>query len=401
MPLPPSPARAGRPQKRRLTAFTRYGVIPLLILTLGVRIGMFLARQPVPNPDAPQAMTRVAADATLAETPAAAAAPSRFSCEAALSFGGNIYPSLLLSFGAAYPEYARNLTLHIRNATAGKAVQIRIDSNLFLQPFQQSASAPSADFTLSPDLPWNYAALRQLSQSRPESFVVTTSAEGFSTEQQTLVCNVHSINEVVARLYNAETGQWQDTSICFAAFVNEDHPWIASLLQEAMARGGLRAITGYESGPYTVTQQAQAVWEALAARGLTYVNVATDSSSSSGVDTQFVRFLDQSVQDQGANCVDASVLFASIFRRMGLRPVLFFRPGHCFVGYYDAAEGGHMIALETTYLNSGSFASAVIAGTQELQTTLPYLGTSQYAAVDIVQARRLGINPIGYSGARP
>jgi len=181
--------------------------------------------------------------------------------------------------------------------------------------------------------------------------------------------------------------------------VNEDHPWINALLQEAAAGGTVRSFTGYQAGPLGVMQQAQAIWDALAARGLSYVNVATDSSSSPLVSTQYVRFLDQSVRDHGANCVDASVLFASILRKIGLRPVLLFRPGHCFTGFYDAPEGGRLVAFETTFLGAAPFSAAEAEGAKELQTTLPYLGTPQYSIVDIAVCRAQGITPIPYDAA--
>ena len=187
--------------------------------------------------------------------------------------------------------------------------------------------------------------------------------------------------------------------MCFAAFVNEDHPLINVLLQEAMAGGGVRAFTGYQFGAQSAMQQAQAVWDAVAARGLSYVNVATDSGTSPLVSTQYVRFLEQSVRDKGANCVDASVLFASVLRRIGLRPVLLFRPGHCFAGYYDAPEGGHIIAFETSYVGTASFATAVEDGAKELQSMLPFLTSQQYSIVDIAQCRQQGINPIPYQAA--
>ena len=127
-----------------------------------------------------------------------------------------------------------------------------------------------------------------------------------------------------------------------------------------------------------------------------YKRQATDSGTSPFVSTQYVRFLDQSVRDQGANCVDASVLFASILRRIGLRPVLLFRPGHCFTGFYDASDGGRLVAFETTMLGSAPFAAAAAEGAKELQTTLPFLGTAQYSIVDIALCRQQGINPIPY-----
>ncbi|HMD60455.1 MAG TPA: hypothetical protein VKG78_03440, partial [Opitutaceae bacterium] len=242
-------------------------------------------------------------------------------------------------------------------------------------------------------------ALRRTTQMGPQSFVVALLVDGRPEAEATLVCTVHSVNEAVSRIFNGASGLWQDTSICFAAFVNEDHPWINALLQEAVGAGGIRSFSGYQSGPQGALAQAQAVWDALAARGLSYVNVATDSGTSAFISTQYVRFLDQSVHDQGANCVDASVLFASILRRIGLRSVLLFRPGHCFTGFYDAAEGGRLVAFETTMLGTAPFAAATAEGAKELQSTLPYLGTPQYSMVDIALCRQQGINPIPFESA--
>jgi hypothetical protein len=312
------------------------------------------------------------------------------------AFENNIFPSLLLSFGAAYPEYSRGLTVALRNLPSAGALQLRIDSGLFVRPVQVGIDAAGAAATLNPELPWNFDALRRTTQMQPQSFVATLLVDGKPAGEATLVCTVHSVNEAVSRIYNSSTGQWLDTSVCFAAFVNEDHPWINALLQEAAAGGSVHSFTGYQSGPQGVMAQAQAIWDALAARGLSYVNVATDSSTSPLVSTQYVRFLDQSVRDHGANCVDASVLFASILRKIGLRPVLLFRPGHCFTGFYDAPEGGRLVAFETTFLGAAPFSAAEAEGAKELQTTLPYLGTPQYSIVDIAVCRGQGITPIPY-----
>ena len=352
------------------------------------------ARLPAaPAQAAPQAeAARPAAEAP----PEAAPAPT---LEMTGAFENNIFPSLLLSFGAAYPEYSRGLTVTLRNLPSPAALQLRIDSALFVRPVLVGVDAAAGGATLNPELPWNFDALRRTTQMQPQSFVATLLVDGRPAGEATLVCTLHSVNEAVSRIYNATTGQWLDTSVCFAAFVNEDHPWINALLQEAAAGGSVRAFTGYQSGPQGVLQQAQAIWDALAARGLSYVNVATDSSTSPLVSTQYVRFLDQSVRDHGANCVDASVLFASILRRIGLRPVLLFRPGHCFTGFYDAAEGGRLVAFETTFLGAAPFSAAEAEGAKELQTTLPYLGTPQYSIVDIAVCRGEGITPIPYDPA--
>jgi len=356
---------------------------------------MYLGRQkaapPAPSAAAPPAAAAVPVpDSPVPEAPA---------IEMACAFQSNIYPSLILSFGVSYPEYSRCLTIGLRNLPSGHSLQLRIDSDLFLQPVDVDVDPQAGTATLSPDLPWNFDALRRTAQLQPQAFVATLLVDGKPQLESTLVCSVHSVNEAVSRIFIASTGQWQDTSVCFAAFVNEDHPWINSLLQEAIASGSVRTFTGYQGGTQAVLLQVTAIWDALSARGLSYVNVATDSGTSPLVSTQYVRFLDQSVHDQGANCVDASVLFASILRRIGLRPVLLFRPGHCFAGFYDAADGGHLVAFETTMLGSASLSSAAAEGAKELQMTLPYLGSPQYSIVDIAICRQQGINPIPYQGA--
>jgi hypothetical protein len=370
---------------------TRYGIVPLLLLALGVRLGMYVEHRRAVQAAPPAAPAPPAADRPAAPAPPLAdVAPA---CEMTGSFQNNIYPSLVLSFGVAYPEYARCLAVSVRGIPPSGAAQLRIDSDLFLQPLQVTLSGPE---TVSPELPWNFDALRRTTQMEPHTFVATVLVDGRPLAEAPIVCTVHSVNEAVARILMPSTGQWQDTSVCFAAFVNEDHPLINTLLQEAMAAGNVRAFTGYQYGAGSAQQQAQAIWDALSARGLNYVNVATDSGTSSIVSTQYVRFLEQSVRDRGANCVDASVLLASVLRRIGLRPVLLFKPGHCFAGYYDAAEGGHIVALETSGLGSVSFAAAADEGAKELQATLPFIGSPDYSVVDIALCRQQGINPIPY-----
>ena len=342
-----------------MSAVTRYLVLPLLILAAGVRIGMFIGKgRPAPSP----AVAAAQAPAANAPDEASSAEQAPVSCELSASFQNNIYPSLLLSFGAAYPEYLRCLSVGLHNLPERGTLQLRIDSSLFLQPLQAEVRAGNANAVLNPELPWNFDLLRRTTQMQPQSFVATLLIDGRQAAEATVLCTVHSVNEAVSRIFIASSGQWQDTSVCFAAFVNEDHPWINSVLQEAIAAGSVRAFTGYQNGPQAVLQQAQAIWDALAARGLSYVNVATDSGTSPQVSTQYVRFLDQSVHDQGANCVDASVLFASILRRIGLRPVLLFRPGHCFTAFYDSADATHLVAFETTMLGNASFAAAAAEG---------------------------------------
>jgi hypothetical protein len=65
-----------------------------------------------------------------------------------------------------------------------------------------------------------------------------------------------------------------------------------------------------------------------------------------------VRTIEDALQSKQANCVDGTVLMASILYRMGIKPVIMVTPSHCFLGYgIDAAQTG-ICFLETTMLQS-------------------------------------------------
>src|ERR1700685_3811749 len=126
-----------KPQKRPLSLVTRVVVVPLLLLAIGVRIGMYIGpgRGPAAAPE------RAAAQAAPPAPPPAPDAQAKVQagpplCEITASFQDNIYPSLLLSFGTAYPEYSRCISVDLRNLPLSGSLQLRVDSSLFLRPLQ-------------------------------------------------------------------------------------------------------------------------------------------------------------------------------------------------------------------------------------------------------------------------
>lgn len=371
-------------------AFSRYVVIPLILVCVGIVIGQRFLRpersQPSPIEAAAAAPPPIASTTQPEEPPL---------IQASGQFQNNLYPSLILSLGTADPDYARFLEVRLSQMPRSGALQLRVESPLLREPLIVALSPGSTTAELNPILPWNYEALRRVSQDQPQAFVVSVVEAERTLAQATVACVIHAVNQVVSRVISPATGGWQDTSICFAGIVNEDHPAIDTLLRDAIRRGAMPSFTGYQGDARVLLAQLDAIWEVLSQRGLHYVDLSITSSVTPGIATQSVRFVDQSLRDQGANCVDASVLFASILKRIGLRPVLVFKPGHCFVAVYDSAEGGELIGIETTLLGYAPFRAALASGATELQQTLPYLGSPGYSTVDICVARQQGVSAIG------
>ncbi len=127
-----------------------------------------------------------------------------------------------------------------------------------------------------------------------------------------------------------------DVAFTFAAYVNEQHPFVDKLLREALDIGVVDKFTGYQSNdPEEVIRQVYALWDLFVARDVRYSSITATSSNSDQLACQHVRLLEDSINNQQANCVDGSVLlYRSMLRKIGIDAFLVLEPGHCYAGFY-------------------------------------------------------------------
>ena len=173
-----------------------------------------------------------------------------------------------------------------------------------------------------------------------------------------------------------------------------------------------------------------ALWYALERRGLRYSPLTDRGSLHGHVYVQRVRSLRQSLDEREANCVDGSVLIASLLQAAGLDAALVRVPGHMFLRFALDPGGSSHAYLETTLLNdahigAGSeadpdgdvdpvraasrrrFDAALLSGEQQFRRARRELESGrspEYRVIEIAEARRLGVRAIGVldddSGAR-
>lgn len=120
-----------------------------------------------------------------------------------------------------------------------------------------------------------------------------------------------------------------------AAFVMPNDPAIAEILREAgevLRRAGRQpALDGYQSrSRQRVWQIASAIWSAVAARRLVYV----EPPASFERQGQKIRTPDEVLGQGLATCLDAAVLFAAALEQAGLNPMIVFTKGHAFCGLW-------------------------------------------------------------------
>jgi hypothetical protein len=144
-----------------------------------------------------------------------------------------------------------------------------------------------------------------------------------------------------------------DTGEFFAAYVNEDNPQIDKILREALDTRIVNRFLGYQGSnvrPGNVDRQVYALWNVLQKRNFIYSSITNSSLSSNVVYTQRVRTVDDALASSQINCVDGSVLFASLLKAININPILVRVPGHMFVGYYTDKSHKKISFLETTMI---------------------------------------------------
>lgn len=348
---------------------------------------------------------------------------------------GQLFPSLVVATATMASEAdatARGVigdahgvvgvTLTARRA--GEAVRVTVSLPGLARESVLEARLPEAGrrYELYPLVQWDYARLRALRQPAPETVVFRLERDGEPAGTRSERVRVRAINDVPYAVRDADGVL--DLAWMFAAYVNEDHPLVEKVLKDALESGIVDRFDGYQSGdPGQVYRQVFAIWNVLQRRGIRYSAIQRTSSVDDAVLSQHVRFLDESWDNGQANCVDGSVLLASILRRIDLNPTLVLVPGHMLLGFDLDPGGRQRTYLESTRLGSvprhgngqlrgltdglggdvdeerslESFEGAVEQGRETVDAARGHFDDPrdvEYRLIDIAAARRRGVMPI-------
>lgn len=290
------------------------------------------------------------------------ASPSDF--EITDDLGGNIFPSAILSVATTdaqviHPSdsvYVGNpkscVAVRLRSRNPYSRVRIDVAETPFFSHSVSEFVLPEArtEYTIYPDIIWDYEALKNNNQAEPISVAVTVEMNGKDLGQRVRTFSVRSINECLLG-YVTHGTKFHDTGIFFAAYVNEENPSIDKVLREALNTRIVNRFLGYQNmTPEGVDKQVYALWNVLQKRNFRYSSISNTSLSSNVVYSQRVRTFDDALESSQINCVDGSVLFASLLRAINIEPILIRTPGHMFVGYYTDSSHKNMNFLETTMI---------------------------------------------------
>lgn len=316
--------------------------------------------------------------------------------------GGNIFPVTILSTATtdaslitpADTGYIGNpkscIAVKVKSTHPNSRLRIIVDATPF---FAQSVSEfvlpqGRTEYLVFPDIIWDYTALRNNTQPVPVSVSIKVEMNKRELGQSIHTLSMRSINECLMGYLDSKM-KFHDTGEFFAAYVNEDNPNIDKLLREALNTRIVNRFWGYQSNkPEIVDKQVYALWYVLQKRGFKYSSISNSSLSSNVLSTQRVRTFDDALQSAQVNCVDGSVLFASLMKAININPILVRVPGHMFVGYYTDRSHSNIHFLETTMIgdvNLDDFFpeekldSTMVGKSQESVSKLTFEKSKEYA----------------------
>jgi hypothetical protein len=180
-----------------------------------------------------------------------------------------------------------------------------------------------------------------------------------------------------------------------ASWVTPHDAPVESLLAQAKNYTPDRRLPGYEDWKNAAQQEketfleAKAIFAALQGTGLSYVK----SSASLGghqSSSERVRMPRVSLRDTSANCIDAAVMYASLFENLGMDAEVIIVPGHAYAGVRVAAGSSRFLVIDVALTGRATFEAAVASA----RAGLARHGPSSVTQVVIPEARNGGIYPM-------
>lgn len=383
----------------------------------------------------------------------AEASAINLSWEPRVDMDGQIFPSYLVAIATMNQNELPNakaanrlgdpggvIGVNVTSPEDNAKVSVAVEANTLMKGGSIEVELPKKGetYTVYPKMDYLYEALLKVRQAVPLT-LTSKVAFGGAEESKAITVRVSSINDCPYLVRSVDASGESSMQACpwmFAAYVNENHPYSEEIRKEALKTGLVDSFAGYQQDEEGVLKQVFSIWNVLQQRGVRYSSITTTSGKKENVYAQQVRFVDQTITSSQANCVDGSVIFASILRQIGIEPVLVLIPGHMFVGFFPKADDRNtLVFLETTsmgdadlsrisslnslpaYVQKGienlkqsgltkaqyeasheSFIGALMSGLEKFREHKDAIQQSQgmISLIDIQGARKLGVMPIAF-----
>jgi hypothetical protein len=203
---------------------------------------------------------------------------------------------------------------------------------------------------------------------------------------------------VPVRLRSAEDMFWGNGfkyASFIASWVTPHDRIVESVLSRAKGYTADRRLPGYENWKTAAQQEqetyreARAIFNALQRMGLSYVKSSSTLGDHKGV-SERVRMPRISLTQSSANCIDAAVMYASLFENLGMDASIVIVPGHAYAGVRVAEGSPKFLLIDVALTGRSTFEAAVASA----QTGMANHAPSTITQVMVEKARSSGIYPM-------
>ena len=200
------------------------------------------------------------------------------------------------------------------------------------------------------------------------------------------------------RLRSAEDMFWGNgfkNASFIASWVTPHDRQVEAVLSRAKNLIPDHRLPGYESWKSVAQQEqetyreARAIFNTLQRMGLSYVKSSVTLGDHKGV-SERVRMPRVSLAQSSANCIDAVVMYASLFENLGMDASIVVVPGHAYAGVRVAEGSPKFLLIDVALTGRSTFEAAVASAQNGIASHPP----STVTQVMVEKARSAGIYPM-------
>lgn len=189
--------------------------------------------------------------------------------------------------------------------------------------------------------------------------------DGKTEQQSTFPLWLMARTSAFNSIYDPAKNEWKDISYYYGAWVTPNVPEVMQLLRRAADKHPQKFMAGYQVSKADVTEQVKAIYNALKEEEIMYIHSVVSFGASEEQNMQRVRLPRESLTHKSANCIDGTVLMASVLEAASLNPGFAFVPGHAFLAWETEEESGKWDYVETTMISTHSFEVARAEGRRQ------------------------------------
>ena len=205
-------------------------------------------------------------------------------------------------------------------------------------------------------------------------------------------------------------GKYANGPLGLASFVTHNDPVVQQLAGWISAQGGGLSASGNNKD---AIKFMELLYSYVGNSHIAYQTAP--GGITGGKNYQHIKYARDVLHNRAGTCIDLAILYASVAEAVGLRPVLFLVPGHCFPAVL-LPEDGRLLPIEAIMTGHADFKAANQKALEEVrqarksgllyEVNIRNLQNSgvdalELAAVPVDYLEKLGYTPTGSTGPQP